>query len=310
MARPLDRCVSVIASRPIRSDRPFSGGNSTSDSGSKLKGRLTRWERGLSLPHTIQLMPIETSESFPDLKNVPVTEAIFEVRTAATVPWRASAISDRFKEALPDYPKVEARQELSAEFKFGEGEAQLREANGVKWKGLQMTSGKEHALGRFEDGLFSFSKAYPYVGWEAFTTEALRLWSVYREIAQPDKITRFGVRFINRILIPTSPIQIEDFLVSAPKEPQGLEFPYINFLYRDIMAVPESDYIIRLTRSIGPQKEGEAGSVALIVDVDVSTSAPFDVARELLSQKLSDIRWLKNKAFFGSIKEAALNLLK
>jgi uncharacterized protein (TIGR04255 family) len=45
---------------------------------------------------------------------------------------------------------------------------------------------------------WSFSKLAPYDCWEKFQRQGRELWGVYRGIAQPKRITRVAVRYINR----------------------------------------------------------------------------------------------------------------
>ena len=47
----------------------------------------------------------------------------------------------------------------------------------------------------------------------------------------------------------------------------------------------------------------------LILYIDVGTTKPFYLSGDGLEPHLANMRWLKNKAFFGSLSERASNLL-
>jgi len=50
--------------------------------------------------------------------------------------------------------------------------------------------------------------------------------------------------------------------------------------------------------------------LAVILDIDVSTTQGFGMDESLLLRRLIEMRWLKNKVFFGSIPEEALQNFK
>jgi len=49
---------------------------------------------------------------------------------------------------------------------------------------------------------FTFSRLAPYDRWESLRDEAFRVWGLYSSITNPVKVTRVGVRFINRLDLP------------------------------------------------------------------------------------------------------------
>src|SRR5207253_4384748 len=73
---------------------------------------------------------------------------------------------------------------------------------------------------------FTFSRLAPYNGWESFCSEARRLWNIYREVTQPQAVTRAAVRYINRLDLPLPIRDLKDYLRTVPEVspdlPQGL----------------------------------------------------------------------------------------
>ena len=55
-----------------------------------------------------------------------------------------------------------------------------------------------------------------------------------------------------------------------------------------------------------PIQAGGGKGFGLLLDIDVFSTEPFDLRDDLLTQRLIEMRWLKNKVFFGSITEQAL----
>jgi uncharacterized protein (TIGR04255 family) len=89
-----------------------------------------------------------------------------------------------------------------------------------------------------------------------------------------------------------------------------LDLPFQGFMHHDTLAVPEHPYAMNVIRTIQPpQANGHAGT-ALILDIDVFTTQGFELDDEILRRRLLEMRWLKNKAFFGSITEKALEMFR
>jgi hypothetical protein len=61
---------------------------------------------------------IDLTESFPLLSRAPIVEAVIGVSARAGVPWEELAISEHFKQHLPEYPGVHSRRKIQHEFKF------------------------------------------------------------------------------------------------------------------------------------------------------------------------------------------------
>ena len=55
---------------------------------------------------------------------------------------------------------------------------------------------------------------------------------------------------------------------------------------------------------------GVDGGIALILDIDVFTTHGFELDDSVLERRLSEMRWLKNKVFFGSITEKAFEMFR
>ena len=83
----------------------------------------------------------------------------------------------------------------------------------------------------------------------------------------------------------------------------NLELPYHGFLHHDTLAVPGYPYAMNVIRTI---QTAPNQPLAVILDIDVFTAEAFELQTELLAQRLQEMRWLKNKAFFGSITSKAL----
>jgi len=253
--------------------------------------------------------PIDITEEFPYLPKAPVTEAVLELRTAGGDEWDQSQATGVLKSLYPGFPLIQQRKHLKAHLKLSEGGIDGPMPSNI-WKGLQMQTDDKSEIISAQSDLFSYSRLAPYPGWDRFASQAIEAWSSFVSAFGPKTVKRLGMRFINTIIIPAETIQIEDYLTAPPKEPVGLDFPYIDFLHRDTYGVPGYDYILQVTRTLANPSQVPTGCLGLLLDIDVATSEEFDCSPEAVSSKLAEMRWLKNKAFFGSLQPEAIALLQ
>jgi uncharacterized protein (TIGR04255 family) len=89
-----------------------------------------------------------------------------------------------------------------------------------------------------------------------------------------------------------------------------MELPFLNFFHHDTFAVPGYPYAINVIRTIQPPLNPQIEGLGLIVDIDAFTTQPFEIKDGMLEERLTELRWLKNKAFFCSITPKALELFR
>lgn len=249
---------------------------------------------------------IDLAEPFPHLPHAPIIEAVIEVRVRAEVPWEEEAIQAQIKAQLPDYPQVDSHREVRQEVKLAPGQESQQTLLDLGWKGLRLRSSDNLHIAQFNRDGFVFSRLPPYESWEQLVSEGMRLWGIHREIARPAEVQRLGLRFINRILLPPKYMDFEDYLKAPPKVPNGLDLPFYSFFHKETLAVTGHPYAINIIRTIQPPQPPEHDRIGIILDNDVFTMEPFEFQQEILERRLAEMRWLKNKAFFGIISRKAL----
>jgi uncharacterized protein (TIGR04255 family) len=206
---------------------------------------------------------------------------------------------------LDGYGFLDSQREGQVEFKFGGGSPPRQAARDLGWKGVRLRSLDGKHIAQFNRDGFVFSRLEPYVSWEQLSGEGLRLWSVFKELAQPMAILRIGIRYINRIQLSPGELHFDNYIQPAPVPPHDLELPFRGFMHHDTLAVPGHPYFINLIRTIQPPTSAGKG-FAVILDIDIFTNEQFELDDGLLDRHLRQMRWLKNKAFFGSVTEKAL----
>lgn len=253
---------------------------------------------------------IDLTETFPLLARAPIVEAVIEVRARAGVAWDESAISERLKPRLPEYPVVESHRGFRHEIRMVPGQPAEQALQDLGWRGLRFESEDKRHIAQFNRDSFVFSRLTPYESWDQFQKEGLRLWRLHLDLAKPTETQRLGLRFVNRIAIPPGEFELEDYLEAPPRTPRAMDLPFVGFLDRHKLSVPGYPYEINIIQTVQDPQGEEATGAGLILDIDVFTTGAFALSGDVIEKHLSEMRWLKNKAFFGSIKPKTLEMLK
>lgn len=249
---------------------------------------------------------IDLTETFQRLAHAPIAEAVIEMRARAEVPWEESGVRGKLGPLLPAYPTVESQIGFEHEMQFGPGQDMVQRHRDLGWRGLRCESADHLHIAQFNRDGFVFSRLRPYDHWEQFHGEAMRLWKIHRDLASPSGIQRLGLRFINRIELPVDGPRPDDYLHMSSEVLAGMPLSRAGFFHRDVLAVPGYPYIVIIVRTVQPTQVSGSKGFGLLLDIDVFSTEPFDLREDLIMQRLSEMRWLKNKAFFGSITSQAL----
>ncbi len=225
-------------------------------------------------------MKIDVVEQFEHLARAPIVEAVIDVRARAEAAWEEQVVSEMLKPKLPDYP-------------LG--------------RGLRFQSADGRHIAQFNRDGFVFSRLPPYENWEHLRDEALRLWRIHEDVARPTEVLRIDLRFINRIMLPPHEVRFEDYIQPYAEPPRGLNLPFLGFLHADTLAVTGYPYAINVVRTIQPPQDPHTDRIGLILDIDVFTTQPSELREGSIEARLTEMRWLKNKVFFGSITDKALD---
>ena len=251
---------------------------------------------------------IDLTDGFEHLPRAPIIEAVIEIRAQAEAPWQEGDIQEQLKPQLPDYPKVVSTGAFRQQFKVEPGSVE-QSYRDLGWRGLSFQSADDRHIAQFNRESFVFSRLYPYESWEQFYTEAFRLWRMHIQLASPTEVQRLGLRFINRMPLGKGK-QLKFYLESPPKTPRKLKLALNGFFHQDKLSVPGHAYAVNITRTVLPPEEPGTQDAALILDIDVFSQEPFELRNDTVEHKLAEMRWLKNRAFFGSIANKALETFR
>ena len=141
-------------------------------------------------------------------------------------------------------------------------------------------------------------------GWEEFRDRISTALDAYWTVAQPAAISRMGIRYINKIVIPQRTVRLEDYFRSSLPQISGLPQQIGGFLIRVEYAYSE-DVRLVLTQGL---TEAPTDHVAVMLDLDVIWTGTEPVLQEDAMQKVTELRDLERTAFEALITDPAREL--
>lgn len=235
------------------------------------------------------------------LQNAPITEAIVDFRVSLPRDFRPDRLRETRERLARDYPQTVERKGMEARFEFAGGQPKETRTRDLGFQGIWLKTEDQRTVAQFRVDGFTFNRLKPYTRWEQILPEALRLWSVYVELANPQSVTRVALRYINHMNLPSPGAELDDYIVTSPRLPPSVPQILSAFATRVVLEHPER----RMTANVMQVLEVgvETPAPSLLFDIDVYRTGDFQVTATAMEEILSDLRVYKNEIFFRSLTE-------
>jgi uncharacterized protein (TIGR04255 family) len=236
-------------------------------------------------------------------RRAPITEAVIEIRYAepAGTDLLAKVCAD-FKTTYPfQHPLVnyDVTVGLPPPNVRGEAVTQINQATGHR-----LSSMDQAEILLVWPLTFVVSQLAPYPGWDVFFGRFERDWNTWKRAVGYRKITRIGVRFVNRIDIPQVDRVFEetDYLRVYAKLPESFG-PVTGYGVQ--AQFPPDDEGCRLTLNSGLVPSPLVGYGSVLLDMDIAREITPPQNDEDIFVLLDKIRTKKNAAFEACITDQA-----
>jgi len=151
------------------------------------------------------------------------------------------------------------------------------------------------------DGM-TFSVLKGYTNWNEAKSSAQDLWRHYCEWGSPRMVNRLAVRYINVLELPPG-ADSDAYLTAGPRIPPELPQTFNNFLHRILIPfTPERANAIVTQALEAPLESG----VPIVLDIDAFFSCTLAPDSPEIWTQLDRLREIKNRIFFASVTEKAL----
>lgn len=202
-----------------------------------------------------------------EYRNAPVEEAIVEFRLAPgsewdpTVPGKLHEHPD-IKDAYSGRPRTQRVVQTLLQATAGQP-AELSFEEGIG--GVQLVDEDAKHLISVSPNLLSVHVLRPYEGWEHFRQRAKSVIAAYRQIVGIHKVQRLGLRYVNRIVIPTAEVDLDEYFHCGPRSLTGLPDQMASFLNRAEYLYGNGQKLIMTFATI----QAPPGMGAFLLDLDV-----------------------------------------
>ena len=243
------------------------------------------------------------------LKNAPITEAILDLRVSLPKDFRPDAFAGMKSHVAARYPKMEEARYFTAQMQITPGKAPTSNTTIGGVQGYFFKSEDGLDIAQFRVDGFSQNRLRPYTQWEQFFPEAMRLWELYKSVAQPPFVTRLSVRYINHVKLPIKDgDDLDQYLIALPPMPPGAPGGFSGLLTRVATYDDQSGVCSNVTQALeGTMGPGEP---AIILDVEAYKDGHLSTDRAALEPTFEVLRKVKNDIFFGSITEETARLFE
>ncbi len=248
------------------------------------------------------------SDHFPHLAKAPIVEAIVDFRVRLPAGFEIACFKELHPQFQSDYPNVEDRKLVEHKFEQSPGKEPSHSTKDHGVIGYFFRSADKANLVQFRRDGFTFNRLKPYTSWEQVFPEAMRLWKTYVETCRPVEVSRIAVRYINRLMLPGLEVEFGDFLTAPPALPKQMP-PFVSgFVSRVVIHDPASNTTAAVVQALEPPTENRY--LPVILDIDVFQEDVSNLVADELLARFATLREMKNRAFFGSITDKTLEMLK
>jgi uncharacterized protein (TIGR04255 family) len=243
------------------------------------------------------------------LRKPPIVEALIDIRFNVPETTKLADLRAVCEFFVAEFPSFEERNTGSAKIELRGAEGIKIESTPSEISHFVRTNGTASSLATRSiaiqrDGI-TVSHANNYGGWDELIALTYRLFEQFVQVANPIATIRLGARYINKIELPHTSFDLDHYFVCGPKIPPSVPQTVFEFYHRTgIVAEPPSlkawvnQYLVKIGAEISP---------SVILDIDVFQSERYAPIWNDIAQPSEKIHDLKNRLFFGSLTDLALD---
>jgi len=143
-----------------------------------------------------------------------------------------------------------------------------------------------------------------YKGWINFKKDVFDCLNLLSPHLDECLVNRVSIRFVNKFTLDSfeDPLDYFTQLISSDSD---VRYPLAKYSFRLNLVIPSSDIIAIINNALEPNNSGKS-DYYLDIDVLSESSMKFDI--ETISNKMEQIRDVKNNIFFDTVKQKTLDL--
>lgn len=237
--------------------------------------------------------------------NPPVVEALCEIFFDGSQ-WDSTLPGLFFDRVKNDYPKKKELEQIGVEvnvYKDAQGSRVLRGNQRI-----QFIKNDGSQLVQVEKDLLVVNQLRPYPKFEDWKPKIDAMLAIYKELAKPNSIKRIGVRYINRVVIPSGKFKMEDYFCLYPKVPQSLGAMHGKFMMRLEIPPKNKGHFLVITFGTAPAESPEIS--AAMFDLYNICNMPASASLVQIDERITEAHENIEMAFENSITDRTRTLFE
>jgi uncharacterized protein (TIGR04255 family) len=246
------------------------------------------------------------ASSFPHLANPPIHEAVIDFRLATPLTEARSGLEALSTALREEYPHREEGTGLEGSLTISAGRVGDWKPEREEFIGFRVKSGDGRRVAQLRPVGLTLSHHPPYRSWEAMFGEAWRLWEKYCDSVCPPEVGRLATRYINRLRLPAE-FDTEDYFMTDISPPEGLPdtLALFNYFY-----VIKFDSRTHANVRLASEPAETAEHTIVVLDIDCYARDDFEPLSAETRDTFGQLRDLKNRIFFSTLKKRAVELYR
>lgn len=241
-------------------------------------------------------------------RNAPIKEALLDVRVELPNDVDLKKLEMFHGFVKERFPERQERKFIKAEIKLQPENVLGQFPASSRTVGFLFRSPSEKKIVQARLDGFTFNKLKPYESWELFRSEAKNLWEFYLQVANPLRITRIALRYINRIDVPLPLKTFKEYILTTPEIAPSLPQALGHFFMRLVIPNPEIQAIATIIETMENPVDNQR--LPLILDIDVWRETIYETNQSEMWNDFEQLRVFKNDIFFNSITEKTKELFR
>jgi len=243
--------------------------------------------------------------AFEIYPNAPITEAVLDIRTRLTEP----SLDELAKIRDTGYPNLYLTPNLMAfSFTVGEGNPEVNTSS--EPMGFAYRSDDQKNIFQVRKDGFSHNRLAPYTEWQSFSSEAKRLWSLYKAAAEPTVIEMIGLNYINEFYLPFG-LSFEEYFKTYVEVPPELPQNLMGFSFTYQLLIPDDAGLLQIAQGYGPMKKPDHSTVILNIQASKQVNRNCaDIVEDELWAMFESLRAAKSTAFEACITDRVRGIIR
>lgn len=230
--------------------------------------------------------------------NPPVIEAVCEFRLTPDSKWDLTVPGLIYEKVSKEFPNKEQRLIQEVEITHGpQGiQQQLRTSERV----LFLTNERKIFI-QVGPHFLAINSLKPYPTWDGFKPWIEKAFNALVETVNVERLHRIGLRYINRIEIPSQSVKLEDYFEFYPFLGNKLPQVMANFLIQSLIPFfDERDSCkVHLTNAVSDKP----GNISFLLDLDFFLAKPQVVSASQALEWVESAHHRVEELFEGCITE-------